>query len=498
MVWRVVSQRQGPRSSSSAPREPRQADRAEAKQEERDRRIRLLSEVDELEVEIDRLVQGGSGLAMWQRIPLLVEGAAPRERVRIRLTERRPDYARAEVVEVLRPSAIRVDPPCVYYETCGGCDLQHVRSEEQLAVKASAALEALGRLGGLRDLPQPELIAGSPFGYRSRAQIHTALQPQGSQSAAPRVHVGFKPKSGKGVVDVAECIVLTPSLQAALTAVRSVVAERVREPLEQQEQQGQRAARDRRSVDERGADPPAAALDADLPHRIDLLAGDDGRWVMAPVLEGLPRGEVTTSVEVKGRSYSLRCHASSFFQGHGDLAGRLAEIALADLESVAAGAPTSLGDEKPLHGVAWDLYAGVGLMTLPLTELARHVVAVEGDRGAVRNLKHNTRRFGEQVRVAAESVENFLGKELRRPSQRPDLIVVDPPRSGLTKLVRAAIAHIRPPRLRYVSCDPATLARDLRALSERYRVVSLSFVDLFPQTSHLEVVVALEAATASE
>lgn len=485
-----------PTGTASSPTREQREGQASERQRERARRIELLSRTEELEVEVDRLVQGGLGLALWQRIPLLIEGAAPNERVRVRLTERRPDYARAEIVEILRASPVRVEPPCPYYDRCGGCDLQHIDPDQQLALKVAAAREALARLGGIGDLPPAETIAGEMFAYRSRAQVHVAIEAdaEGAEAAddvssrylgrsqRPDVRIGFRQRRSDAVVDVDHCLVLTPTLQSALTQVRQVVHRQL---------PGTGApAPDRREDGEETASP-------NLPKRLDVLAGDGQRWVMAPLLDELPRGEVTISVDVNGREYALRSHASVFFQSNVQLAGRLAAVALrgclpGPTDDVATADAASAAGET--IEVAWDLYAGVGLFTLPLLRGAQQVVAVEGDRAAARHLRYNARKFDSaRLRVAAESVETFLNKELRNPSPSPQLVVVDPPRTGLTKLVRAALLHVRPRRLRYVSCDPATLARDLRVLSEHYRVVDVAFVDLFPQTSHLESVVALEA-----
>ncbi|REJ79905.1 MAG: class I SAM-dependent RNA methyltransferase [Acidobacteria bacterium] len=445
-----------------------------------------------VDVEVERLVQGGVGLAFWKRFPLLVEGAAPQEKVRVEVVESRPDYARVRVVEVLRAGADRVAAPCVYYAECGGCDLQHIRRERQLPLKAQAALETLHRIGKLRDLPEPRLVSGQSSAYRSRAQLHTERQepeaPPSVESPATPTEpadatgsrppkVGFRTRGGHEVVDVEHCLVLDETLQQALGEVRSAVRRRWEEV-----QRSHREGDTRQSV----------------PQRIDLLAGDGGRWVAAPLLPALPRGDVEISYRVGGRDYRLACDAHCFFQSNRGLAASLVEAALESIgPSTAPGDRDGDRDAGADGGLqlAWDLYAGVGLFTLPLSDRVRHVVAVEGDRAALRHLRRNVRRRAGRVEAVGRDVESFLrqavGAVRRGEQQQPQLVVLDPPRSGVSKGAMRSLLHLTPPQLRYVSCDPATLARDLARLDRDYRVERLVFVDLFPHTSHLECVAAL-------
>jgi 23S rRNA (uracil1939-C5)-methyltransferase len=268
------------------------------------------------------------------------------------------------------------------------------------------------------------------------------------------------------VVDVERCLVLDETLQEALQQARGALSERA---VQVQVERAQ------------GDDRPA------LPRRIDLLAGDDGKWVAAPLLGELPRGDVKITVRAMGRPFTFGCDAHTFFQSNRVLCGRLVEVALS---RHAEGNPAS--EDDVVHEVAWDLYSGVGLMALPLAHLAKRVIAVEGDRDAVRHLRRNSRKAAGKIEVVASDVESFLSAQAKSPSEEPEIVVIDPPRSGLSKRALRALMHLQPRSVRYVSCDPATLARDLRVFQERYRVERLAFVDMFAQTSHLESVVWLE------
>ncbi len=382
-----------------------------------------LAEVDEIELAIEKLVAGGDGLGRWEGIPIFVPRAAPGDRLRVRLVERRPDYGRGEVLAILTPGPGRREPPCPHFARCGGCDLQHLDDELQPRLKAAAARETIERLAGL-ELPAPTLVTGAAWGYRLRTQLHLGTTPRG-------LAVGYLARRSHELVPIERCPVLAPDLEA-----RAVLLPRFLGPA--------------------------------APRRLDLAIGGDGALSVAPRQEGLPSGEVV--LEVGGLAYGY--DARTFFQAHRGLAAKLVE--------------TTVG---PWTGErVFDLYAGVGLFSLALAARYASVVAVEGDRVAARQARLNARRNRlASVEVVDQAVETWVGG-LPADAER---VVVDPPRSGLLRTVREALLRQPAARLTYVSCHPATLARDLRELKSRYDVESVTFLDLFPQTGHLEAVVQL-------
>lgn len=396
-----------------------------ASEERRPSAATRLDDVEELELSIDRLVGGGDGLGRFEGIPIFVPRSAPGDRLRVRLVERRPDYGRGEIVEILEPGPGRRKPPCPYFAECGGCDLQHLEDALQTRLKAEALRETLGRLGQLRDLPKIRVRAGQPWGYRLRTQLHTEVGEDG-------VRVGYHARGSNDLVAVDRCPVLVPELEGQLLTL-------------------------------------TAHLPAKPPKRLDLAAGDGGAVTTAPVVEGLPHGPVETRVGDLVYSYDARC----FFQGHRGLLPALVE------ETVG----TFKGE------LAYDLYSGAGLFSLPLARNYSRVVAVEADTVAVRYAKNNARRNRiTNVEAVSKSVERWIGKL----ESGADRLVLDPPRTGLSVEVRRALVAKRPRRVTYVSCHGAALARDLRALREHYRIDSLAVLDLFPQTAHLEIVAQLE------
>ncbi|HVR98840.1 MAG TPA: TRAM domain-containing protein [Thermoanaerobaculia bacterium] len=385
-----------------------------------------LAAVEELEVEIEKMVAGGEGFARFEGTPIFVARSAPGDKLRVRLTDRRPDYGRAEIVEILEPGPARRPDPYPELSATGLCDLQHIQDDLQPRLKAEAVRETLERIGKIELPPDLDLITGEPWGYRLRTQVHTDVDP-----VTRGVRVGYHARGTHDVIPVDRCPLLVPELEALLAELPE-------------------------------------HLDAEsAPRRLDLAAGDSA-VTLAPVVAGLPQGEVTTAVGDITYGYDARC----FFQGHRGLLPRLVEAVVGPWE----------GEE------AYDLYGGVGLFALTLARRYKWVVTVESERMAARYARNNVRRNRvEHVDPINQSVESWM----RELPDRAARVVVDPPRGGISLPVRRVLMDRLPERITYVSCHAATLARDLRQMSTAYRVESLSLVDLFPQTGHMEAIVQL-------
>ncbi|HBL25346.1 MAG TPA: hypothetical protein DD490_00750, partial [Acidobacteria bacterium] len=390
-----------------------------------------LAGVDVAVVRIEKLVAGGEGLGRIDGVPLFVARSAPGDLLEVRLTERHPDYGRAEIVKLLEPGPGRRPDPVPELSRAGICDLQHLDDALQTRLKAVAVCETLERLGGLRLPENLKVVAGDPWHYRLRTQLHTEIDPVGGG-----VRVGYHARGTNEVLPVSRCPLLVPELEAVLADLPGVL-----------------------SGIEGG--PP--------PKRIDVAAGDPGGGIsVAPVIPGLPSGEVTLTVGDLLYGYDAR----TFFQGHRGLLLRLVEAVVGSWE----------GEE------AYDLFAGVGLFALPLARRYRRVVAVEADTNACRYARNNARRNRiSHLEVVGQAVESWLAAL----PVGVDRVVADPPRAGLVSKVRRALLEKRPKRLTYVSCHPAALARDLRFLTAAYEMESVALFDLFPQTGHMEVVVQL-------
>ena len=398
-----------------------------------------------VEVVIEKLVTGGLGLARHDGLTVLVPLAAPGDRLAVRLVERRAGWARGELLEVLAAGPARRDAPCPHYARCGGCDLQHLQDGAQLALKAQAAVETLARLGGVRLERPPTLVAGAPWGYRRRAQLRVVAPRDGD--GAP--HLGQLARGSHELVALERCPILVPALEARFRDLPAMLARR------------------------RGG-------------RLELAAGDAGAWtgrLDGEPLEGAALESGAVAVRVGPLEY--RFNARCFFQGHAQMLGPLVEAALG---------PTLETEHGAAAGEAADLYAGVGLFTLPLAARHRRVHAVESEPAAAEYLAGNAERNGvDNVTLHAVPAEQAAG----RLPRGLDRVLVDPPRAGLSPPVRRALLALAPRRLTYVSCDVATLARDLRALAAGFELEGVTLLDMFPQTSHIEAVVQLHRRAAA-
>jgi 23S rRNA (uracil1939-C5)-methyltransferase len=381
---------------------------------------------DTVEVTIEKLVAGGDGLARYDGLPIFVPLSAPGDRLRLRIVERRPSFARGEVVELLEAGPDRREAPCRHFANCGGCSLQHIDDEAQTRWKVSAARETLERLGSVTlDVPE-RVVRGDSWHYRLRAQLQVEGEPG-------KASVGYFARGSHRLVAVRTCAVLAEPLEDFVIGL-------------------------------------AERLDERVPRRLDVALGDGGALSCGPALPGLPRGTVSRKIG----EFTYEFDSRAFFQSHAGL--------LPDFVEAVVGA--SKGE------TAYDLYAGVGLFSLALARRYREVLAVEGDSGATRHLRNNAKKAGlDNLQTIGSAVESWID----RLPPGVDRIVVDPPRQGLSLKVRAALKRSQPKRLTYASCHPAALARDLKAMSRRFEVESLTYLDLFPQTGHLEIVAQLRA-----
>ena len=389
------------------------------------------------EVTIEKLVYGGDGLAHIGTQAIFVPFAAPGDQVRVRITEVERNYARAVVEEIIEPSPARRTPPCAHFGVCGGCQLQHLDYAAQLETKVAFIRESLRRVGRIDWSDDIPMQAAAEFGYRSRAEIKVSLDAEG------RAQIGYFRAGTREVHEVSDCPILLPAARRELQRLHS--------------------------------EPHLIPRDAT---RVFLTAGDEsvivtpgsGANSRAAELDALG----TAHQRIAGIDYSFGVR--SFFQANRLLVEELVNVAIGDARGK----------------LAVDLYAGAGLFALQLAGRFEQVYAVEGNRLAAGHGQANARANNTgNVRYEAISVEAWL-KYKAAAAGRPDLLLLDPPRAGAGAQVIERIASLAPPQITYVSCDPATLARDLRLLlNHHYRLTSLTALDLFPQTFHVETVARL-------
>lgn len=378
---------------------------------------------------VDKWVYGGEGLARIEGRVVLVPNVLPGESARIDSGK----DVHASLIEVLTPAAERVMPACPLFTTCGGCHYQHAPYEYQLARKVEILREQLQRVGKINFEGEIAVISGPPLGYRNRAQFHIASGKIGYLAA----------RSHELVPVEGECPVSSPRLNQALAEMR----ERLSDP---------RFPRFVQALE-------LFTNETDV--QINVIESD--RAVARRFYEWC---ESKQAIDYTTAFGTFRVSSRSFFQVNRFLVEKLVEAALPEQ-----------GGESAL-----DLYAGVGLFALPMARRFGSVTAVETGSSAAHDLEFNASRAQLAVKVEQARVEDYL----ERLQVEPEFVLADPPRAGLGKDVVGHLQRLAPPRMTIVSCDPATLARDLAGLSS-YQIESLTMVDLFPQTYHLETIARL-------
>jgi 23S rRNA (uracil1939-C5)-methyltransferase len=425
-----------------------------------------------MEITIEKLIYGGEGLAHHDGSTVFVPFVLPAERVTAAPVEQKKKFIRARVERLLEPSPDRSAARCPHFGVCGGCDYQHIPYDAQLKYKTEILRETLRRIGRIEWGGEITTHASPPWVYRNRAQWK--VRPLGEDGAGG-MGIGYFRANSTALCAVEDCAILSSLLLKTLLALRAGAAAGML-PRELREIEAFAGGEDSKLLITATFDgfPPRAQelvdkLRAILPEIESLLFHDPTRERME--LDG------PGYVECEAAGTTYRVGHFSFFQINRFLAGELARV---------------VAEDEADGKLAFDLFAGVGLFSLPLAKRFARVIAVESNPAAARDLEANTSgrvaRSGRVIEVRSADVEQFLAKL----KEKPELVVLDPPRAGLTPGIVKHLTRIAPARITYVSCDPPTLARDLAAFTKAgYDISSVHLFDLFPQTFHMETVVGL-------
>jgi 23S rRNA (uracil1939-C5)-methyltransferase len=383
-----------------------------------------------MEVRVEKLVYGGLGLARDNGHAVLIPFAAPGDRLEVRPVQEKNGYTLAHIEKIIEPSLHRRLPHCPHFQSCGGCQLQHLNYPAQLDVKREFVRESLKRIGGIDWSSEIPVLSGPEYNYRLRAQLKTEADETGHRLGY------FKPGSHQ-LCEIECCPLLSPRLNDALKQVRLIGFDQLKG---------------------KGT--------------IDLVQGEDQQIATHPAtsLSNL------TTIATRVGEVVYHFDAQTFFQVNRFLLEAMVSLVV--------------NDERGRYGL--DLYCGVGFFTIPLGRQFECVTGIEGNPRAVRFAQKNAEQNGvPHIRFVAAPVESWFKRpdRLREPV---DLVVVDPPRPGLTRTVLHGLDRLRPARITYVSCNPTTLARDLKhLLAHGYRLTSVTAIDLFPQTFHIETIAKL-------
>lgn len=435
---------------------------------------RARDKVEKLAVE--RLAKGGEGVA---HLPdgrvAFVSGTCPGDVVRAVVTEDHGTYVRATCDEVLESSPRRVESACPLSEECGGCQWRHIAYESQLEAKRAEVADSLQRIGHLdAALVRPAVPSPLTEGYRNKVEFAVAITGGG------KLRLGYA--GDGGFVPVERCLLLPKSHAGAPKALAGALSYLAKGRDIGISRVALRVSKRTGEVEIALWGPPGP-FPRGLAAKV-LAEAVKATSVVRVLVKGDARRRQVTKVEVlsgKGHwterlaSFAFTVSAPSFFQVNTEAAERLVSLV------------TDAVQEPHLARV-FDVYAGVGAFTLPLAHEGAEVTAFEAEGSAVRDLRRNL----ERAQLYADVMPGDAARSLMEAGDA-DAAIVDPPRAGLHPHALAALAEARPARIVYVSCDPATLARDLALLVEaEYRVSSVTPVDLFPQTYHVESVAILD------
>jgi len=384
-----------------------------------------------IEVTIQKILPRGLGLAFAENLTVFVPLTAAGDKLRVRIVQLKAKTAFAEIEEVIEPSPERIEPPCPYFGRCGGCDFQQMNYGAQIEAKLGIIRDCLRRIGKINFENEIPMIASpkKEFGYRSRTQWHLDTRAE---------KLGYFKRNSHEIIDIDHCPKLVPELNETIANLRA-------------------------NLNWKGFWADRANIEA--------ASGEGGSVsVYSPeIME--PIEEIAYTFGGEKYFYS----AQSFFQGNQFLIEQMLETALKD----AAGE------------TALDLFCGVGLFTLPLARKFRQVIGVEENEQAVDFAEKNVANARlDNVQFVRDGVGEFLsGHNL----ENTDFVLLDPPRAGTGKATILDIIKLRPKQISYVSCEPSILARDLRIfLDDGYVIESITALDLFPQTHHVETVVRLK------
>lgn len=387
-----------------------------------------------LDVTIDRIVGDGKGIGFAGGKTVFVSRTAPGDHVRARVIRASKNVLHAVPDKIYTPSPMRIEPEVEYNERAGVYDFIHMSYPDQLKVKVGMIEDSLRRIAGLEELPKIDIVPSpKPFGYRSRAEF---------QVSAENHLVGYFAENSKTIIDVERCPLLTDTMNMLLQSLRDDV--------------------------EAGLVPATA-------REYRAVATDYGTALEQTT------SQRSATLQQKVGEFDYRFSAESFFQANIDIAAELVKGVMQIAQLARSG-----------NGYAVDLYAGVGLFSLPLAKLFKRIIAVESHKPAVAFLKENMEHAGfTRSKIMASPVEHWVNGDVSKYG-RVALMVFDPPRTGAGPKAIQGMIRMNPTHIAAVSCDPATFARDLKGLMEGgYKLNSVRAYDMFPQTHHVELLAHL-------
>jgi 23S rRNA (uracil1939-C5)-methyltransferase len=369
---------------------------------------------------VENIVSGGAGIVHHNGQPVFIAGTAPDDIVSAKISAEKKGWAKAELLKIEEASSFRTEALCPLYGKCGGCNLQHIRYENQLEIKADILKQAFSRIGKISELPNININPSEPFEYRNRMQFHRV-----EKMKAGKPSVGLKMKESDTIIPIVDCPIADPGIRSALQSL--------------------------------SLKPPVSK------DRFTVYSKDD-----VFLCEG---NMEQSSVTIKNKKISM--DVKVFFQSNGKILEKLID----DLINVMKNA-----HNKHILG---DFYSGLGTFSVYLQDYFEEIDLLEQNKEAISLARRNL--SGKKAEYYALSDDQWVSL-MKKKSRQYSAIVIDPPRVGLSSAMRLWLCENGPQLLAYVSCDPASLARDSRELIEKggYVLHDLHLYDFYPQTAHIE------------
>lgn len=453
----------------------------------------------QLDAEITAIAVGGRGLTRIDGLAVFVDQTVPGDQARICITRKKKNFAEARVVELLRPSDFRITPPCEYSGFCGGCKWQFLRYDKQLEYKRQHVMDCLERIALIKE-PRVHPVQPSPliFGYRNKMEFSCSdrrwLLPaeMGQEGIDKDFALGLHvPGTFHKVIDIRACLLQAELGNRILADVRSYIKASGKPVYGLRSHQGfWRFLTLRHSVafdqwmvnivtanaDGAALQPLGARLMERYPDVVAVINNITARRAGVAVGEFEQPIAGVSRIRDKIGPFEFEISANSFFQTNTRGAARLYEI---------------VKNYSALTGTEFvlDLYSGTGTIPIILSGLAREIVGIEIAASAVADAVQNCRRNGI---THCRFIAGDIRRQLAAITTVPDVLIIDPPRAGMHKDVAKQVLDMAAARIVYVSCNPATLARDIGLLKDSYRLVEVQPVDMFPHTFHIESVARLE------
>jgi 23S rRNA (uracil1939-C5)-methyltransferase len=453
----------------------------------------------ELELSVEKTAFGGKGLARYNDYVIFIKNTLPGDKVKAKIIKRKPNYAEARLIDILEPSTLRIEAPCVYFNWCGGCTWQNLSYLDQLKIKKEHVQDSLNHLGQVKEpLIFDTLPSQKVWGYRNKMEFSFAdrrwLLPDelGDESVSKDFALGLHlPGTFDKILDIDQCLLQSDAANKVLKTVDAYCLDHKIVPYGIRSHEGYlrylviRESHYTGEIlvnlvtayrEEETLKGLAGVLRRNVPQVTSLVNNINPKkaQIAVGVEEFLLYGN--NYITEKLGSFEFRISANSFFQTNTAQAEELYRVVM---------------DFADLHREEriWDLYCGTGTITLFLSEKAKHVTGFEISDSSVADAESNAK---EHRCENTSFISGDLLKSLEMNDDSPDIIVTDPPRSGMHPGVCSRVADSGAKRIVYVSCNPTTMARDIELMQHRYQLIKAQPVDMFPHTYHIETVALLE------